>query len=211
MKLTYFNTRLNFSEKRVILWKTLSSCFFQKYIPENSAVLELGSGYCDFINSIRAKRKVAIDISEDMRKFASSEVDFICGSIVDLTLFEDNEFDIVFSSNVFEHLDQEEVSLCFKQIFSKIKKDGLLIILQPNFRYAYSEYFDDFTHKSIWSHVSLSDFLILHGFSVVKKYPKFLPLTIKSHLPTWPFLIKLYINLPIKFFGKQMLFIAKKA
>ena len=210
MKFTYFNTRLNFSEKRVILWKTLNNCFFKKYIPENSAVLELGSGYCDFINSIKARRKVAIDISEDMRKFASSEVDFICGSIVDLTLFEDNEFDIVFSSNVFEHLDQEEVSLCFKQIFSKIKKGGLLIILQPNFRYAYAEYFDDFTHKSIWSHESLSDFLTLHGFSIVKKYPKFLPLTIKSHLPTWSFLIKLYINLPIKFFGKQMLFIAQK-
>lgn len=210
MKLTYFNTRLNFSEKRVILWKTLSDYFFKKYIPENSAVLELGSGYCDFINSIKAEKKVAIDISEDMRKFASPEVNFICGSIMDLTLFEDNEFDIVFSSNIFEHLVQEEVSLCFKQIFSKIKKDGLFIILQPNFRYAYAEYFDDYTHKSIWSDQSFNDFLILHGFSVVKKYPKFLPLTIKSHFPTWPFLIKLYINSPIKFFGKQMLFIAKK-
>jgi ubiquinone/menaquinone biosynthesis C-methylase UbiE len=210
MKLTYFNTRLDFSKKRKILWKALNNYFFKKYIPENSVLLELGAGYCDFINSVKAKRKVAIDISKDMKKFASPDVEFFCRSIVDLNLFEDNEFYIVFSSNVFEHLNQEEVSLCFKQIFLKIKKDGLLIILQPNFRYSYAEYFDDYTHKSIWSDRSLNDFLVLHGFAVVKKYPKFLPLTIKSHFPTLPFLIRLYINSPVKFFGKQMLFIAKK-
>ena len=60
-----------------------------------------------------------------------------------------------------------------------MRRDGKLIILQPNYKKCYKDYFDDYTHISIWTDVSLTDFLIANGFDVIESYPGFLPLTIK--------------------------------
>ncbi|MCX9083174.1 MAG: hypothetical protein OIN87_00035 [Candidatus Methanoperedens sp.] len=42
-------------EFRAKLWAMLCNNFFQKYIPENSVVLDVGAGYCEFINNIKAR------------------------------------------------------------------------------------------------------------------------------------------------------------
>jgi hypothetical protein len=49
------------------------------------------------------------------------------------------------------------------------------------------------------------DFLAANRFCVVLCKPRFLPLTIKSRLPAWPVLVRLYLALPFKPMGKQML------
>ena len=36
------------------LWSTLCDAHFQRYIPAGATVLDIGAGYCDFINHIRA-------------------------------------------------------------------------------------------------------------------------------------------------------------
>lgn len=206
----YFILRLNFSEKRKILWQTLLKYFFQKYIPVNGNLLELGSGYSDFINLAIAKNKYAVDIWTEAKNNVSRDVIFHCNSITNLDFLENEFFDCIFASNVFEHLTQDEISLSLSQVFLKLKKTGFLIILQPNYKYAYANYFDDYTHKTIWSDESLGDFLALHNFNVLEKYNKFLPLSLKSKFPVWPILIKIYLLLPFKPMGKQMLFVAKK-
>jgi hypothetical protein len=70
---------------------------------------------------------------------------------------------------------------------------------------AYREYFDDYTHVSVFSHVSLADFLRVNGFDLLEIRPRFLPLTVKSRLPVLPWLIKAYLASPIKPMAKQML------
>ena len=50
---------------------------------------------------------------------------------------------------------------------------------------------------------------VANGFEIVELRPQFLPLTIKSRLPVWPFLIRAYLALPIKPLGKQMLVVAR--
>jgi hypothetical protein len=55
-----------------------------------------------------------------------------------------------------------------------------LSVIQPNFRYAYREYFDDYTHVAIFTHVSLCDVFRASGFDIVDVKPRFLPLSIKS-------------------------------
>ena len=87
----------------------------------------------------------------------------------------------------------------------KLAANGTLNILQPNYRYAYKEYFDDYTHVSIYSHISITDFLNTNGFDVLEIRPRFLPLTVKSRLPISPWLIKVYLASPIKPLAKQML------
>ena len=86
---------------------------------------------------------------------------------------------------------------------------GTLTIVQPNYRYAYREYFDDFDHKTIFSHVSLADFLVANGFVVSTVEPRFMPLTVKGRLPVNERLIQAWLASPWKPIGKQMLISAK--
>ena len=81
--------------------------------------------------------------------------------------------------------------------------------MQPNYRYAYREYFDDFDHKSIYSHVSMTDYLVANGYEVLLVEPRFMPLSVKSRLPVKPFLIWAWLVSPFKPIGKQMLIRAR--
>src|SRR5436309_3153873 len=58
------------------------------------------------------------------------------------------------------------------------------------YRYAFREYFDDFDHGSVYSHISLPDYLIANGYSVFLVEPRFMPLSVKGPLPVRPFLIR---------------------
>jgi hypothetical protein len=82
--------------------------------------------------------------------------------------------------------------------------------MQPNYRYAYKEYFDDYTHKKIFTHISLNDFFQANGFEAIKVLPKFLPFSLKSRLPKSYFLTKLYLHSFYKPMAKQMLLVFKK-
>ena len=83
------------------------------------------------------------------------------------------------------------------------------LLLQPNFRYCVREYFDDYTHRTIFTHVSLADRLRAHGFDVERVEARFLPLSFKSRLPAWPWLVDLYLRLPWRPLAKQMLVVAR--
>ena len=124
--------------------------------------------------------------------------------------FEENTFDIVFSSNLFEHLREEELDSLIQKISKILKIKGKLIIIQPNYYYAYKEYWDDFTHRKAFSHVSLSDFLVSKGFKINRLEKKFLPYSFKSIFPKSYFLTKLYLLSFWHPFAKQMLIIAEK-
>ncbi|WP_305907129.1 methyltransferase domain-containing protein [Methylomarinum sp. Ch1-1] len=206
----YHNTRLAYDDRRELLWKTLCESYFQNLVSEDASVLELGAGYGHFINNIQCKRRIAIDKWKDFPNFVKPEIEYHIGNAANLDFIEDQSIDFVFASNLFEHLTQDEFSLVLENLHNKLSKHGTLNILQPNFRFAYREYFDDYTHISIYSDRSLVDFLESNGFKVIYCKPRFLPLTIKSKIPVIPFLIKLYLKLPIKPMGKQMFVRAKK-
>ena len=202
---SYHDTRLPYDAKREILWKTLCHCYFQPLIALDACVLELGAGYGHFINNIRGAKRIAIDQWAGMKKHLAPDVVAQIGSVTDLSAVENSSVDFVFASNLFEHLRQDEFAVVLQQVRTKLKPGGTLNILQPNYRFAYREYFDDYTHVSVYSDRSLSDFLAAQGFRVIDCQPRFLPLTVKSALPAWPILIQLYLALPFKPLGKQML------
>jgi hypothetical protein len=70
------------------------------------------------------------------------------------------------------------------------------------------EYWDDYTHKKAFSHVSLVDFLVANGFKIVRVEKRFIPFSLKSRLPKSYLLTKLYLMLPFRIFAKQMLVVA---
>ena len=84
-----------------------------------------------------------------------------------------------------------------REVHRVLRPGGRLLILQPNIRYAYREYWDFLDHHVALSHVSMVEALALTGFRVVEVRPRFLPFTTKSALPPWPSLVRLYLRVPL--------------
>jgi hypothetical protein len=207
----YFETRFAHDSRREVLWGVLWRHVFRPWIGPDDCVLELGAGYGHFINQVEARRRIAVDLWEGFRRYLASGVEAHTGSASDLSFIEARSIDFAFASNLFEHLTQAELAAVLAQLREKLTDRGTLNVVQPNYSYCYREYFDDYTHKTIYSHISLCDFLNAHGFEVIDVRPRFLPLTIKSRLPVSPLLIRLYLLSPWKICGKQMLVRARPA
>lgn len=85
------------------------------------------------------------------------------------------------------------------------------MIIQPNFRIAYRCYFDDYTHRAIFTDVSLPNLLRSHGFEIDHVQARFMPYSLKdSRVPIRPWMIKAYLRSPFKPFAGQMLVIGRK-
>jgi SAM-dependent methyltransferase len=168
-------------------------------------VLELGAGYGHFINHIRCKKRIAVDAWPGMPGYLQPEIEAHVCSVTNLGMIEDHSVDFAFASNLFEHLTQAEFAETLRALRTTLKRGATLNILQPNYRFAYREYFDDYTHVAVYSDRSLVDFLSANGFDVKECHARFLPLTIKSRMPVSAALIRLYMAMPVKLMGKQML------
>ena len=209
---SYHDTRFPFDQRREIVWRTLCRSFFDKLVDPEAHVLELGAGYGHFINNIRCGSKTAVDQWPGLLEHLKADVAGYLGNVTDLAFVEDHSVDFVFASNLFEHLTQQDFATCLSQVRKKLRPGGSLNILQPNYRLSFKEYFDDYTHVSVYSDLSLSDFLSANGFEVLESIPGFLPFSIKSSTgPVRPWLIKLYLASPWKPLAKQMFLRAKVA
>jgi SAM-dependent methyltransferase len=197
--------------RRAAVWRVLCR-FFQRYLPAEAHVLDLGAGYCEFINAIRAARKTAVDLNPATQKYAAPGVTVLQTAADNLAGVSDASVDVVFASNFFEHLpDKPTLLRCLSEIERVLRAGGRLIILQPNIRYAPGAFWDFFDHHLPLSDRSMVEALRLSGFSVKEVRPRFLPMTTKSRLPQWPWLVSLYLALrPAHLLlGKQMLIIAE--
>lgn len=208
----YYKSRYVWNDDRKIVWKEIVR-FLGKFIPKDGTVLDIGAGYCDFINNVEAKNKIALDYSPDLSKYANQGVVQINSSVTDMSKVSSNTVDIVFASNLFEHLSDDELEKTMSEVKRILKKDGRLILMQPNYRLSYKTYFDDHTHKKVFSDTSLETFLLSHDMEIELKKAKFLPFSLKSRpgiIPVFPWLVRVYINSPWKPFAGQMLFVSKK-
>jgi len=201
----YHGSRLIADKRRDVLWESLWRYRFSAMVRPDDCVLDLGAGHCSFINSVVARRRIAIDLWDGFPAHLAPGVEYRVGSITDLEFLDDAAIDFAFASNLFEHLTQEDFSTVLDGLRRKLSAKGTLTIVQPNYRYAFREYFDDFDHKSVYSHVSLADYLAANGYEVFRVEPRFMPLTVKSRLPVKPFLIRAWLASPVKPMGKQML------
>jgi hypothetical protein len=205
----YHNSRLPSDRRRDVLWESLWRYCFSTMVRPTDCVLDLGAGYCNFINTVVARRRIAIDAWDGFLLHLAPGIEHRVGRVTDLDFLSDGAVDVAFASNLFEHLTKDELSTVLDVLRRKLAKTGTLTILQPNYRYAYREYFDDFDHKSVYSHISLVDFLVANGYKVFQVEPRFMPLSIKGHLPVTPFLIRAWLASPFKPTGKQMLIRAR--
>ena len=209
MSTGYHDSRLSHDLRRDTVWQALWLYYFRKIVPADGCVLDLGCGYGEFINNVAARRRIGLDMWDGIKSHLAPGVEPIVSSVTDLGAIEDDSVDFAFASNLFEHISQDALVAVLAQLRAKLTERGTLTMLQPNYRYAFREYFDDYTHVAIYSHISLADFLVANGWEVLDVKPRFLPLTVKSRLPVSQWLIRLYLALPFKPMGKQMLLRAR--
>src|SRR5204863_35749 len=154
--------------------------YLGRWISPNAEVLELGAGWCDFSNNVTAKRVVAMDLDATVAKAAADHVEAEVGDCTDLSRFPDGTFDVVFASNLLEHLERPVAVKLLAESKRVLRPGGKLMLMQPNFRLNPGRYFDDYTHVAIFTEQSLTDFLTSEGWQVTDVLARFLPLTLRS-------------------------------
>lgn len=206
VKNTYNTTRFQIDSNREMVWSIFTKHLQSKF-SINGSVLDVGCGYGNFINNVHVDSRHAIDINPEMKMFMHPSVNFTSGKTSDLrNHFNKGQFDFIFSSNLIEHLQRNEIDNFFIDVKYLLKESGSFIILMPNYRLASDVYFDDFTHITPISDRSLCDWLQAHGFKIKFLHPGYMPYSVKdSKLPITPFLIKMWLNSFFKPGGKQML------
>lgn len=217
---TIYRTRFADHEElvREKTWKILCNSFFQKYISEDSVLLDLGAGDGKFIRNIQAKRKIAVDLSPHVLDLKSSDIEVIQAPAHKLSEHISFKVDCIFMSNFLEHMNTKNMVLeVLGECFKILNPGGQVIILQPNVRYAGAAYWDYIDHHIALTEHSLVEALEISGFKISELIPRFLPYTAKSTGGSLVHtlgdgLVKLYLKFPIlwRFFGAQTLVIAKK-
>ncbi|MDD5614321.1 MAG: class I SAM-dependent methyltransferase [Candidatus Omnitrophica bacterium] len=200
------------SKNRDKMFSLLCSDFLQRYVSPDSTVLDVAAGRCGFINNIKAKRKIALDINADMKSFAGEDVEVVISDARRMPELAGESVDVVFASNFFEHIGREDIIKVLKELFRILKKDGKLLLIQPNIRFCCRDYWMFFDHLTALDDRGFSEALSITGFYIAESRPRFLPFSTKNRLPKTPVMLKLYLKSRIlqHIFGKQMFIYAKK-
>ena len=206
----YFRTRFVEDDRRARVWRHLVE-YLTRFVPDQADVLELGAGYCYFINNVPARRRVAVDVFPELPRHAANGVEASVGdALTFLRACAPESFDFIFASNFLEHFDWPVLDEMLPLIVRALRPKGRLGLVQPNFRTAPRRYFDDFTHRTIFTDVSLGDWLTAHGLTVTHLDARFMPLTVKGRGGGLAFLVPLYLRLPVRPMAGQMLAIAER-
>lgn len=205
----YHAAHLPVHPARAGVWRTIAE-YLTPWVPAHAHVLEIGAGYCHWINAVTAARRVAVDLWPELPHHAGPGVEArVLDAVTALDGLSDHGFDVVLASNVLEHFDPDTAAIVVANIAAQLKPQGRVILIQPNFYYAYRRYFDDYTHRSIFTHESLSSLLRAHGFVIDLVRPKFLPYSMRAAAVTIPaWLIRAYLASPFKPRAGQMLIVA---
>ena len=208
--------RIRFSgleDYRRAVWSVLTHEIFSKWIAPDSSVLDLGSGYCEFINQIPARSKYAMDLNPATKVHATADVTVLLQDCSVEWQVPPGTLDAIFTSNFFEHLpDKAALERTVQTAFRCLKPGARLIALGPNIRYTGTAYWDFYDHYIALTELSLVELFRKCGLEIEYSRAQFLPYTMATG-PRYPIcVLKTYLRLPLlwRLFGKQFLVVARK-
>lgn len=211
-----YRTRFAFEARgaKDAIWRVLCAHFFQRYVRSDDVVLDVGTGFGEFLRHIQCSRRIALDIERlSGRELPPGTVEVFAPSHELSAHVLPCSVDVVFCSNFFEHLPDKAAFLAtLKEILTVLRPGGHLLALQPNIRYVGGAYWDFVDHHLPLTHLTLVEAAESQGFEVVEVIPRFLPYTTRSAIPQSPWLIRMYLAVPPlwRIMGQQTWFVARK-
>ena len=153
-------------------------------------MLEPGCGRCEFLSNFQklGLDVVGVDISKQSTEYVKNFDVKVCDVENEQLPFNENTFDVVYSKSFIEHLYYPERYL--KEALRVLKPGGLLLTLVPDWESNYKIYFDDFTHRTPFTSISLNDAYKMFGLKDVYVY-KFRQLPILWRYPKLNYLSKI--------------------
>lgn len=198
---------------RFKVWQILTTSYLYRWIKPEHTVLDLGSGFGQFINHIDCVAKYAMDLNPKCQHQLESNVHFVQQDSSHDWELHPNSIDVVFASNFFEHLpDKASLEKTIGQIHRALRKNGKLIAMGPNIKCLNGCYWDFYDHQIMLTERSLAEALEIQGLGILIMIPKFLPYTlIYAHQCPSP-LVRFCLKVPLlwRVFGKQFLVVAIK-
>ena len=206
---TYHDIRFPYDPRRAKVWNVLAG-YLQRWVDPTGGLLEMGAGYGEFSREIAAGQKWALDMNPELVRYWGSDVRPLIQSALEPLPIASGSLSTVFASNFFEHFTIEEGTAILTEAKRVLRPGGRVMVVQPNFRLEPRRYFDDYTHKTIYTDNGFRDFLRALGFRIVHEEPRFTPFSMKSRFPVAGWLIKLYLALPWRPMAGQFLIVAEK-
>jgi SAM-dependent methyltransferase len=209
-----YRQRFESQEKyRDKVWRILCRHYFSRWISTEARVLDLGAGWGEFSRNILAGEKYAMDLNPDCGRRVDGFATFLNQDCAEKWPLDDNELDVVFTSNFLEHLETKGlVDRTLREAYRCTKPGGKIVCLGPNIRFAFKSYWDFWDHHLPISDESMAEALLLAGFVIDSKTPRFLPYTMsgRRNVPTAFLRVYLKIRPAWSIFGRQFLVVATK-
>jgi ubiquinone/menaquinone biosynthesis C-methylase UbiE len=199
---------------RTKVWSVICRTFFSKYVSKSARIMDLGAGWGEFISTIEAGEKFAMDLNPATRDHLPPEVTHLHHDCSQPWPVESDTFDVVFTSNFLEHLpDRQSIERTAAEAYRCLKYNGLLLCMGPNIKYVHGAYWDFWDHHIPLTDQSCAELLRNTGFTIERSVARFLPYSMSGGSNPPILLVDLYLRLPILWpvFGKQFLVMARKA
>jgi SAM-dependent methyltransferase len=195
------------------VWRIVVEDFLQRWVKPTDTVLDIGCGYGEFLNHIKCARRIGVDLNTDGRDSLAPDVEFHTADVRDLAFLDAASVDVVFTSNLMEHLpSKHDVEAMLVEVRRVLQPGGHLIAMGPNIRFVAGAYWDFWDHLTPITDRSLVELLEHLDYSVEDCYPKFLPYTTRSSIPQALWLVRGYVKFPPawRVMGKQFLIRARR-
>ena len=147
-------------------------------------LLEVGCGRGEFLNFFQ---KLGLDChgldrsGETVAILAKNGISVQSCDVEQSKLpYDDGTFDIIYNKSLLEHLRDPDIFL--REARRVLKPGGLLLCLVPDWESNYKIYFDDFTHRTPFTDITLRDIFKLCDFERISVY-KFRQLPIVWRYP----------------------------
>jgi|GEM_PF-2296451 len=158
----YDESYFEYQKKMGIFGAKIKKSLFEKYINENDAVIEFGSGGGYLLNELNCKTKIGIEINDIARKNARS---IGIESVKYPDNIDDDFADVIISTSVLEHVENPLDAL--RKLRPKLKDGGKIIFNVPSegFEYEY-ERSEVNNHLYTWNCLTIGNLFKAAGYFV---------------------------------------------
>ena len=107
-----------------------------------------------------------VDISDYAKSFCKEGKIELCDLTKEKLPFDDNYFDVIYSKSFVEHFYYPEI--IFEEAYRVLKPGGIIITLTPEWNYIYKSFYEDYSHRTPFTKVSLKDIHLISNFKDVE-------------------------------------------